>query len=153
MKKAYVIILSMIMLCSCARGKGQVVFHWDRYNTGGVKFARDHSECMRQAEPIKIFPSFKSWLRSEEQRYDIIVKWHKENGIWASFIPYPGAMPIMVNSVRNDSKSSPRRYQRCMLRKGYVERTTDIPEASNLFVYKPQSVNQDVPFDDTYHYK
>ena len=31
----------MMMLCSCTAGKGQVVFHWDRYNTGGVKFARE----------------------------------------------------------------------------------------------------------------
>ena len=152
MKKLYIII-SILMLCSCAKGKGQVVFHWDRYNTGGVKFARDHSECMREAEPIKIFPRFRSWFYTEEQRYEIVVKWHKENGIWASFVPYPGAMPIMVNSVRNDSKSSPRVYQKCMLRKGYVERTTDIPEASNLFIYKPQSVNQDAPLDDTYNYE
>ena len=50
----------------------------------------------------------------------------------------------------DDTDASPRKYQKCMLRKGYVERTTDIPEASNLFVYKPQSVNQDAPLDSTY---
>ena len=140
-----------LQIASCSgTPKGQVVFHWDRYNTGGVKFARDHSECMREAEAFKFLPSFRSWFYTEEQRYNTVVKWHKEHGIWASFVPYPGAVPIMVNSVRDDTKSSPKKYQNCMLKKGYVERTTDIPEASNLFIYKPQSVNQDVPFDNTY---
>lgn len=150
MKKIFISLLC-ICLTACSGGrKGQVVFHWDRYNTGGIKFARDHSECMRQAEAFKLWPNFKSWFYTEEQRYNIVVKWHKEHGVWASFVPYPGAMPIMVNSVRDDTDVSPRKYQKCMLRKGYVERTTDIPETSNLFVYKPQSVNQDAPLDSTY---
>jgi len=141
----------IILLGACSGGpKGQVVFHWDRYGTGGGKFARDHSECMRQAEAFKFWPSFKSWFYTEEQRYDTVVKWHKEHGVWASFVPYPGAVPVMVNSVRDDTDVSPSKYQTCMQRRGYVERTTNIPEASNLFVYKPQSVNQDVPLDSTY---
>lgn len=142
--------ITVILLSSCSTTRGQVVFHWDRYNTGGIKFARDHSECMRKAEPFRFFPNFRSWFYTEEQRYQIAVKWHKEHGIWASFVPYPGAMPIFVNSVRDDSDASPSRYQKCMLRKGYIERTTNVPEASNLFVYKPQSVNQDAPLDSTY---
>ena len=149
MKKAF-IIFSMLLMSGCYASKGQVVFHWDRYNTGGIKFARDHSECMRKAEAWNFLPNFKSWFYTEEQRYNIVVKWHKEHGIWASFVPYPGAMPILVNSVRDDSDASPRRYQKCMLQKGYVERTKDIPEASNLFIYKPQSVNQDAVLDSTY---
>jgi len=150
MKRTLIIIL-ILLVSGCSFGpKGQVVFHWDRYNTGGIKFARDHSECMRKAEAFKFIPNFKSWLYTEEQRYDIVVKWHKEHGIWASFVPYPGAMPIMVNSVRDDTDASPRKYQKCMLEKGYVERTSNIPEASNLFIYKPQSVNQDAPLDSTY---
>lgn len=150
--KNVLMIAVFILLEACSSPKGQVVFHWDRYNTGGLKFARDHSECMREAEAFKLMPNFKSWFYTEEQRYETVVKWHKEHGIWASFVPYPGAMPIMVNSVRDDSNSSPRKYQKCMLKKGYVERTAEIPEVSNLFIYKPQSVNQDVPLDDTYHY-
>lgn len=146
--KKFIYLIMFILLCSCSTTKGQMVFHWDRYNTGGIKFARDHSECMRKAEAFKFWPNFKSWGYTEEQRYDTVVKWHKEHGIWASFVPYPGAMPVMVNSVRDDTDSSPRKYQKCMLNKGYVERTTDIPETSNLFVYKPQSVNQDVPLDN-----
>ncbi len=141
----------IFLLSACGGPKGQVVFHWDRYNTGGLKFARDHSECMREAEAFKL-TNFRSWFYTEEQRYETVVKWHKEHGIWASFVPYPGAMPIMVNSVRDDTRSDPKKYQRCMMKKGYVNRTTDIPEASNLFIYKPQSVNQDVPLDDTYNY-
>ena len=150
MKKIFISLLC-ICLTACSGGrKRQVVFHCDRYNTGGIKFARDHSECMRQAEAFKLWPNFKSWFYTEEQRYNIVVKWHKEHGVWASFVPYPGAMPVTVNSVRDDTDVSPRKYQKCMLRKGYVERTTDIPGTSNLFVYKPQSVNQDAPLDSTY---
>lgn len=151
MKKFY-LILYLLLLSSCGAQKGQVVFHWDRYNTGGIKFARDHSECMRQAEALRFLPNLKSWFYSEEQRIDMVVKWHKERGIWASFVPYPGAMPIMVNSVRDDTDSSPRKYQKCMLRKGYVKRVTDIPESTNLFIYKPQTVNQDAPLDSTQYY-
>ena len=149
MKKLFLSIM-ILLLAACGGPKGQVVFHWDRYNTGGIKFARDHSECMRQAEAFKFLPNFKSWFYTEEQRYNTVVKWHKEHGIWASFVPYPGAMPILVNSVRDDTDSSLRKYQKCMLQKGYVERTANVPEASNLFVYKPQSVNQDAPLDSTY---
>lgn len=150
MKKSLLIIFCLILEACSSSPKGQVVFHWDRYNTGGIKFARDHSECMRESEALKLLPNFKSWFYTEEQRYNTVVKWHKEHGIWASFVPYPGAVPVMVNSVRDDTDASPRKYQSCMLKKGYVERTTDIPEASNLFVYKPQSVNQDAPLDSTY---
>ena len=150
--KKLCLILSFLLLSSCGGPGGQVVFHWDRYNTGGIKFARDHSECMRQAEALRLLPNLKSWFYSEEQRINTIVKWHKKRGIWASFVPYPGAMPIMVNSVRDDTDSSPGKYQKCMLRKGYVERTMDIPEATNLFIYKPQTVNQDAVLDSTQHY-
>jgi len=150
MRKSWLIIIFFV-LSACSSGpKGQMVFHWDRYGTGGGKFARDHSECMRKAEAFRFLPNFKSWFYTEEQRYDIVVKWHKEHGIWASFVPYPGAVPVLVNSVRDDSDSSPKKYQECMLNKGYVERTTNIPGTTNLFVYKPQSVNQDVPLDSTY---
>ena len=68
MKKCYLFFI-ILLLTACVSGKGQVVFHWDRYNTGGIKFARDHSECMRQAEAFRLFPSIKSWFYSEEQRY------------------------------------------------------------------------------------
>lgn len=149
MKKGLFLMI-VFLLSSCGGPRGQSVFHWDRYNTGGIKFARDHSECMREAEAFKFLPNIKSWFYTEEQRYNTVVKWHKEHGIWASFVPYPGAMPIMVNSVRDDSDSDPKKYKKCMLQKGYVERKKDIPEASNLFIYKPQSVNQDAPLDNTY---
>jgi hypothetical protein len=150
--RKYCLLFIIIVLSACTTGKGQVVFHWDRYNTGGIKFARDHSECMREAEALRLFPSIKSWFYSEEQRYDTVVKWHKEKGIWASFVPYPGAAPVLVNSVRDDTDASPRKYKKCMLKKGYITRTKDIPETSNLFIYKPQSVNQGTPLDDTYNY-
>ena len=115
--KKYCLLFVIFLLNACVAGKGQVVFHWDRYNTGGIKFARDHSECMRQAEAFKLMPSIKSWFYTEEQRYDTVVKWQKEKGIWASFVPYPGAVPVLVNSVRDDTDVSPRKYKKCMLKK------------------------------------
>ena len=150
MKKVYITILSMMMLCSCTAGKGQVVFHWDRYNTGGVKFARDHSECMRQAEDFKFLPNIKNWFYSEEARYDVRADWHSEKGIWASYIPYEGAQPVMVNSIRDDKDSSPRKYKNCMEKRGYNQRKYDIPEVTNIFIYKPQEFNQDTPFEKYY---
>ena len=111
MKKLSLTLLVFLLAACGSTTRGQVVFHWDRYNTGGLKFARDHSECMREAEAFKLLPNFKSWFYTEEQRYNIVVKWHKEHGIWASFVPYPGAMPVMVNSVRDDTDASPRKYQ------------------------------------------
>ncbi len=144
----YILIIVFLLNACTSRPEGQVVFHWDRYNTGGVKFARDHSECMRKAEAFRFWPNISSWFYTEEQRLNIVVEWHKEHGIWASFVPYIGAMPIMVNSVRDDTDASPKKYRKCMVKKGYIERQTNIPEASNLFVYKPQSLNQDAPLDN-----
>ena len=86
MKKLSLTLLVFLLAACGSTTRGQVVFHWDRYNTGGLKFARDHSECMREAEAFKLLPNFKSWFYTEEQRYNIVVKWHKEHGIWASFV-------------------------------------------------------------------
>ena len=152
MKKISLVLLSLVM-CSCSffsKGKGQVIFHWERPRTGVEKFARDHSECMREAEDFKLVPSIKNWFYSEEKRIDIRADWHSEKGIWASYVPYPGAQPLVVNSVRDDTDSSPRKYRLCMEKKGYTHRSHDIPEITNIFIYKPQDVNQDTLFEKYY---
>ncbi len=138
-----------LFLGSCtlfSEGKGQVMYHWERENTGIEKFARDHSECMRMAEDFRLIPNVKTWFYSEEVKLDIRADWHSEKGIWASYVAYPGAQPVMVNSLRDDSDSSPKKYRLCMERRGYWHRNYDIPTYSNIFTYYPQSVNQDVPF-------
>ena len=60
--------------------------------------------------------------------------------------------PLLVNSVRDDSDSSPKKYRMCMENKGYWHRNYDIPEVTNIFVYKPQMPNQDDPLK-SYYYK
>ncbi len=150
MKKIYCLILGLMLFPSCtwlSEGEGQVIYHWQRPKTGVEKFARDHSECMREAEDFKFLPSIKSWFYSEEARIDIRADWHSEKGIWASYLPYPGAQPLVVNSIRDDKDSSPRKYRICMEKRGYIRRTSDIPSTTNIFIYNPQKPNQDTPFE------
>ena len=151
--KKILLLTSIFILSSCAlfsKGKGQVIFHWERPRTGVEKFARDHSECMREAEDFKLLPNIKNWFYSEEKRIDIRADWHSEKGIWASYVPYWGAQPLVVNSIRDDKDSSPRKYRICMEKRGYTHRTHDIPVITNIFIYKPQDVNQDTPFEQYY---
>lgn len=153
MKKIFVILSALFLISSCAsfsKGKGQVIFHWERAHTGIEKFSRDHSECMREAEDFKLIPNIKNWFYTEEKRIDIRADWHSEKGIWASYVPYWGAQPLLVNSVRDDTNSSPKKYRKCMEKRGYTHRTHDIPTVTNIFIYKPQDVNQDVPFEKYY---
>ena len=102
---------------------------------------------MRQAEDIRL-PDFRTWFYSEEVKLDIRADWFAEKGIWASYVPYPGAMPIMVNSLRDDYDSNPKKYRLCMEDKGYWHRTYNLPSVTNIYVYKPQRVLQDVPFNN-----
>lgn len=149
-KNTLLSLISGILLNSCtlfSSGQGQVIYHWERENTGVAKFSRDHSECMRQAEDISL-PDFRTWFYSEEVKLDVRADWHAEKGIWASYVPYPGAMPVMVNSLRDDSDSDPKKYRLCMEDKGYWHRTYNLPSVTNIYVYKPQRVLQDVPFNN-----
>lgn len=153
MKKIFLSVLLFFLVAACSsfsEGKGQVIYHWERANTGITKFSRDHSECMREAEATKFLPNFKSWFYSEEVRYDIRADWHADKGIWASYVPYIGAQPLVVNSIRDDRDSSPRKYRICMEKRGYTHRTYDLPTVTNIFVYKPQDINQDTPLEKYY---
>lgn len=150
MKKPVSAILSILLLSSCTLfqdGQGQVIYHWERENTGVQKFSRDHSECMRQAEDFKLLPDVRTWFFSEEVKMNIRADWHSEKGIWASYVPYPGAMPVMVNSLRNDADSSPRKYRLCMEDRGYWHRTYNLPSVTNIFVYRPQMLLQNDPIN------
>lgn len=150
MKKIYVSLIYAFLVSSCTlfqEGDGQVIYHWERENTGAQKFARDHSECMRQAEDFRLLPDVRTWFFSEEVKMNIRADWHSEKGIWASYVPYPGAMPLMVNSLRNDSDSNPRKYRLCMEDRGYWHRTYNLPSVTNIYIYRPQSVLQDDPIN------
>ena len=153
MKKIYLMIAFLLTVSSCtffSRGTGQIIFHWEKQKTGIQKFSRDHSECMRQAEDFKFIPSIKNWFISEEARYDIRADWHSEKGIWASYVPYEGAQPLLVNSIREDKNSDPKKYRICMEKKGYNHRKHSIPSVTNIFIYNPQDINQDTLFEKYY---
>lgn len=140
-----------LLLGSCtlfSDGRGQVIYHWERENTGIQKFSRDHSECMRNAEDFKLLPDVRTLFYSEEVKLNIRADWHSEKGIWASYVAYPGAQPVLVNSLRNDADSNPKKYRQCMEKKGYWHRSYDIPSVTNIYIYKPQRVLQNVPFSN-----
>lgn len=147
----YIRLFMLLLVISCSSGKGQVIYHWEKENTGIAKFSRDHTECLREAEGFRRWfhlPNVTSWFYTEEYRYNIHVDWHKEKGIWSSYVPYRGATPLLVNSIRDSADSDPRSYRLCMEKKGYWHRAYDIPTVTNVFVYKPQKPSDHIPFDE-----
>lgn len=144
-------LISLLLLstaCSISsKGKGQVIFHWEKENTGVEKFSRDHSECMLNAEDFRLVPNVKSWFYSEEARLDIRANWHTERGVWASYVPYPDAQPLIVNSLRRNESIDPKKYRLCMERRGYWHRSYNIPTVTNVYVYNPQRKTKDLPFE------
>lgn len=155
-KKILYITASILTLTACTTGtsgtssfagQGQVIYHWERENTGIQKFARDHNECMKNAEALRFIPNFKSWFYSEEAKLDVRANWHSDRGVWASYISHPGAQPVIVNSLRRNEAINPRKYRLCMEDKGYWHRTYNIPSTTNIFTYRPQTVPRDMPFE------
>ena len=125
------LILPVLATAACTSvyeddAQGQIVYHWERPRTGVIKFSRDHSECLRAAENWSWTPDINSWFYSEEAKLDIRADWHAERGIWATYVPYPGE---------------------CMENRGYAHRFTDIPETTNLYIYRPQRALQGKPFN------
>ena len=102
---------------------------------------------MRKAEGIHI-PDFRTWFFSEETKLDLRANWHASRGIWASYVAYPGAQPVLVRSLRDNAGSNPRKYRLCMEDRGYTHRTNDIPTVTNIYQYKPERVLQDIPFSN-----
>lgn len=146
----YGLMLSLLSGCAWMyedKPQGQVIFHWGRENTGVQKFASDHSECMREAEPTRYLPDFSSWFYSEEAKLNVRADWHAGKGIWATYVPYTGAQPLIVNSLRDDSEVNPRIYRKCMEKRGYWHRSANIPEITNIYIYKPQQILQNKPFN------
>ena len=111
--------LPIVLVNACTsvyedKAQGQIVYHWERPRTGVIKFSRDHSECLRKAENWTWTPDFNSWFYSEEAKLNIRADWHAERGIWATYVPYPGAQPLIVNSLRDDENIKPKAYRECM---------------------------------------
>lgn len=142
--KRYLIILALLFTSSCAwlsPGHGQVMYHWAKEKTSVFYFVQDHSECLKVSEDLSCLPDIKSWFYSEEARYDIRADWHSEKGVWASYVPYAGAQPLMVNSLRNDDDINPHKYKKCMKKRGYWIRDFDIPTSTSIHLYEPQTLH------------
>ncbi len=153
MKK--IMVLACILLCSCSYfggGRGQFVYHWEKTNTGVQKFARDHSECMKEAKAISFVPDFRTWFYTEETKLNTKADWNSTSGIWASYIPYPGAQPLIVNSSIDDIDVDPDEYVACMKGNGYWFRQHTIPEITNINLYKARNPSLSRPFGRPSHY-
>ncbi len=149
MNMKFVVALLSLSLCSCtylSKGSGQVVYHWEKAHTGVEKFSRDHAECLMAAKEFKLMPDFRTWFYTEETKLDTRADWKSSKGIWASYIPYPGAQPLVVNSRYDDDDISPSDYAKCMRSKGYWHRDHDIPEITNINLYRARKPYLQQPF-------
>lgn len=111
--------LTLAFLAGCGY-KGQSIFYWEKADVGPVWFAKEHNECLAEADwwPWQAPAWPPGSARLPELRFDN----DADNGIWANFVPYVGAQPVYVNSLVNDATMSPSRYERCMEKKGYIQR-------------------------------
>lgn len=155
MKKIFVWIFFVLFLCSCSYfsgGVGQLVYHWERTRTGIDRFVRDHKECLQHAKAIKWFPDFQSWFYTEETHLNTRADWNSDRGIWATYVPYEGAQPLIINSQVDDVDIDPHKYVSCMKEKGYWFRNHDIPEITNINLYKARTPHLQHPFSQRDYY-
>jgi len=135
MNKRILIFLMFCLLCGCramVENEGQKVFYWERANTGIVWFAKDHRECLREAD---LFPfEWPSMPLFSERPKDLKLRFDNDapSGVWAQFIPYPGARPIYVNSVEDDWSVDYKSYEECMTERHYHHR---LPPTQNRQVF------------------
>ena len=119
MKKLFVLSLMFLTSCSIVRyGEGQVVYHWQKNNTGIEKFAKDHQACINSSKKMKFIPDFRSWFYTEETKLNTRADWDSKFGIWATYVAYPGAQPLIINSRSKDEDVYQHKYENCMRGKG-----------------------------------
>jgi len=111
-------LMGTVELTGCSGG--QTVFYWQNLKVGGEWFARDHSQCLAEAD---FWPwTAPSWPLGSEPLPELRFDNNSDNGIWANFIPYPGAQEVYVNSLVDDWSMSPSSYESCMEDRGYTQR-------------------------------
>jgi hypothetical protein len=150
-----VAVIACVFLASCSyfsSGVGQVVYHWERTNTGVERFSKDHNECIQAAKAIQFMPDFRSWFYTEETKLNTRADWNADRGIWATYIPYEGAQPLIVNAKVDDKDVDPGKYSDCMKSKGYWYRTHDIPEITNVNLYRARKPYLTHPFSRPPYY-
>ncbi len=117
MKKA---LCLLFLLSGCVMmEEGQKTFYWQRPNTGIAWFAKDHNECMHESD---WFPFEWPWADESPKKLNLRFDNESSSGIWAQFIPYPGAQPVYVNYVSDDWSVDYDDYQRCMEARNYSQR-------------------------------
>ena len=123
-KLKHLFLFSFLFVLAGCGYKGQTIFFWEKSDVGPIWFAKDHNECLAAADwwpwQMPAWPPGSN--RLPELRFDN----NADNGIWANFVPYPGAQPVYVNSLVNDSTMSPSTYESCMEDKGYTQRQPKI---------------------------
>ncbi|MCQ2740961.1 MAG: hypothetical protein MJ210_02455 [Alphaproteobacteria bacterium] len=143
------LLTTCLFLASCSYftgGAGQVVYHWERTHTGIEKFSKDHAQCLSDAKAINFIPDISSWFYTEETKLNTKADWTSDRGVWATYVPYPGAQPLIINSRYDDSDINPIKYRDCMKKKGYWYRTHDIPEITNINLYRARKPTLYHPF-------
>ncbi len=118
MKRFLCLIVSCLLLNGCLSSPTRV-YYWAKENTGAERFVQDHNRCLQEADfwpwkTIKTDPFAPELLNL---RLDL-----KNGGIWGNFSPYPGAMPVFVNTATPSKTVIYWRYAACMKNAGYKER-------------------------------
>lgn len=116
------LVLSLFLITACASENGQRMFYWERPNTGVNWFARDHQECLTEADywPYE-WPGL-PWGWGAPKELELRFRNDSDHGIWAQFTPYPGAQPVHVNSVAADWSMSYDVYEDCMTQRNYIQK-------------------------------
>ena len=116
------LFLGLCLLGLSACGGGQKVFYWERPNTGAVWFARDHNYCIGEADfwPFE-WPGL-PWGWGAPPELNLRFDNDSDHGVWAQFVPMPGAQPLYVNTPVGDWSVSYDQYEACMEERDYVQR-------------------------------
>lgn len=117
MKRFIYLFVFCLFLNGCLSSPTRV-YYWAKENTGADRFVHDHNRCLKEADfwpwSIKFDPIGADTL---DLRLDL-----KNGGIWGNFSPYPGAMPVFVNTAVPSKTVIYWRYSSCMKNAGYKER-------------------------------
>lgn len=117
MKKILFLCLLCLFLNGCSSATR--VYYWAKDNTGTTRFVQDHNRCLQKAD---YWPwTFYNFTPEVADTLDLKLNL-RDGGIWANFSPYPGAMPIFVNTATPSKTVIYWRYASCMKKAGYRER-------------------------------
>lgn len=128
MSKLAFITLLVAFTSGCSAVSGPVVYNWRAENVGMAQFVEDHDACMESSD---LLPDWPDWLTFGTKKLNTRADWDGR-GIWASYVPYVGAEPVLVNSNQKDFATSTTAYSGCMRVRGYRTRRLNLHEASHI---------------------